>query len=527
MIKIISTRTFAPTFIFCVGLIIFSSGCKKYLSTLPEDFAAPENFYNNESQLNQALTGVYSALNEVGTFSRNLPVELAHSSDEAFYKRSGVTVTPMIYNHDPAHPIIQAAWTALYKGINSANALLANANKPVMEEVKRKQIIAEAKALRAFYYFQLVHHWGDVPVYLTPTTDGKKVNNPRVNQREVYDLIVRDFKEALPDLPPNNSISGAGRLSVSAVQGLLARVHLKMAGEPLRINTAWAEAKFWAQQVIQSNLHQLHPDYIALFTGMSQEMYYPQESIWEIEFSGNGSLNPALIGSWFAKQFSIRNTSENLYGYATLGVTAALNRKYDDHLDVRKNRNIATFYYSPSTTNNLGDTLSHPATELFNRDGGKWRIYDDLLSPRNRNLGPTNFPVLRYADVLLMFAEAENEINGPTDSAFLALNLVRQRAGTYLTDRNLLPDQNQFRDFLMDERSRELCFEGLRKFDLIRWGIFLPVMKQMEQDFQTNAPSSLRYAAAYYRNVAPRHLYLPIPSLEMSLNKSMTQNPNW
>lgn len=126
-----------------------------------------------------------------------------------------------------------------------------------------------------------------------------------------------------------------------------------------------------------------------------------------------------------------------------------------------------------------------------------------------------------------MFAEAENEINGPTDSAYWALNEVRIRAKAYLYNGQNAPTKEVLRDVLREERARELCYEALRKFDLIRWGIFIETIRATAADFAANAQSGLQYAVRYYNNVNERHLYLPIPSRELTLNKSMTQNPGW
>lgn len=520
------------SFILLAGLalLLMAPGCKKFLSTLPTDFTSVENFYGTEEELEQALAAVYSTLNRETTFGRNLTCELAHGSDELFYKRDNTTLTPAKYDHDPADAAIQLTWAELYSGINRANLLLANLHRPDMDETARNRIRGEVLFLRAFFYFQLVHHWGDIPVYLTPTLSGEQVDFPRTGQREVYELILKDMKEAEGLVPPISAYTFSGRITKTAVQGILTRVCLKMAGQPLNDAGKWAEAKYWASKVIASGEHRLNPDYAQIFRNHTQDIYDTKENIWEIEFAGNITINPLLRGGHFAKYFSIRNSSNELYGYGFYGPPGIHYKRYDDPKDVRRNRNIATFRYNPVSTGNPGDTIAWnptPATQLYNRDAGKWRVYEELLSPKNRNVGPTNFPVLRYADALLMFAEADNEINGPTDSVYWALNEVRMRAKAYLYHRQNAPTKEVLRDVLREERARELCYEGLRKFDLIRWGIFVETIRKTAADFAANAQSGLQYAVRYYNNVNERHLYLPIPSRELTLNKSMTQNPGW
>lgn len=503
------------------------ASCKHYLDVKPTDFTTPETYYNTEKDLDQALTGVYSALNNRGTFSRNLVYEFAHGSDEGFYKRSAEAVNPRVYNHDASNALVAETWSALYAGINNANLLLANINRPQMDEKIRGRIRGEALFLRAFLYFQLVHLWGDVPLILTPTLSGENVNNPRTPQKVIYDQILSDMSTAEALVGDIKDYGFPGRISKTAVQGILARVCLKMAGEPLKDVSKFMDAKEWADKVIKSGRHKLAPGYAQIFINHTQDLYDIDENIWEVEFIGNGLTDPTKTGGWFAKKFSVRNTSSELYGYAEIGATATLYLKYDDIHDVRKNRNIATYYFRTNGSTMLSDTLQYAATAIYARETGKWRIQDEISTQRSPDFGPTNFPLLRYSDVLLMFAEAENELNGPTQASFDALNLVRARAKA----RNFLStdasSKEALRQVIQDERSRELCYEGLRKFDLIRWGIFMDVMKDVEADILTNAPSNMQYSAYGYTNVKVRNLLLPIPSIELSLNNSMRQNPGF
>lgn len=514
-------------YIIVLILIMSITSCKQYLDVKPTDFTTPETYFNSEKDLEQALTGIYSAMNNRATFSRNLVYEFAHASDEGFYKRNSTAVSPAQYNHDASNALVSATWAALYTGINSANLLLANIERPVMDETVRDRIRGEALFLRAFYYFQLVHLWGDVPLILTPTLSGDGVDNPRTPQKDVYTKILADMTTAEALVGNIKDYGFSGRVSKTAVQGVLARVCLKMAGAPLKDVSKYAEAKIWADKVIQSGVHKLNPNYAQIFTNHTQDIYDINENILEVEFFGNGLLNPTQTGGWFAKKFSVRNTSPDLYGYGEIGASATLYKKYDDIHDVRKDRNLATYYFSPTTSPNLKDTLHFANTDFYNRDTGKWRIQEELLFPRSVDFSTTNLPLLRYADVLLMFAEAENEVNGPTASAFEALNQVRTRAKARSFTTTDVSTKDAFRKIIQDERSRELCFEGLRKFDLIRWGIFINVMKDVETDILSNAPSGLQYSAYGYSNVRERNLLLPIPTLELTLNKSMRQNPGF
>lgn len=523
--------------IITVIIITVFVSCENYLETKPKDFTAPENYFNTAAELNSALTGVYDALGQDGTFGRNLVVELAHGSDEGFYKRDAIslTATPMVYFHTPSDPVVIAVWRQLYVGINRANYLLANIDKPVMDNAARNAIKGEALFLRGFMYFQLVHLYGEIPLILEPTLDGDLVDNPKKPLADIYAQILRDMTEAEGLVKTYTQNGFPGRVSKTAVQGILARVCLKMAGEPLRDVSKYADAKMWAEKVIASGIHTLNPSYRQVFINHSQDLYDVQskESIWEIEFFGNNTTTPEREGGRFVNQLAIRNTVvDRGYGYATVGATATLYRRYQQG-DTRRDWNIASFrYLTGASSIGLGDTVAHAASVIYERDPGKWRRYFELVNPKSQDWSPTNFPILRYSDVLLMYVEAAIELNDPVDASSLAyryFNQVRRRAYGYSATAVVPPgvERTPTRQEVRDERSRELCFEGLRKFDLIRWGNFVQTMKTVGQDINLNAPTTLKYAVVGYNNVSAKHVVLPIPSQELSLNKALKQNSLW
>ena len=179
------------------------------------------------------------------------------------------------------------------------------------------------------------------------------------------------------------------------------------------------------------------------------------------------------------------------------------------------------------------DLVYDPTVMCAVRNAGKWRretFYEKQMSAKSLYT-TINFPILRYADVLLMYAEAINEYAGaPDDQAKEAIREIRKRAGVK-TDESLLGDYRSFRDLVRNERGRELAFEGLRKWDLIRWGTFVEKM----HNAGTNQPtenkyrnvSYTNYASANYANVTARHIYLPIPTKELAVNHALRQNPLW
>jgi hypothetical protein len=194
-------------------------------------------------------------------------------------------------------------------------------------------------------------------------------------------------------------------------------------------------------------------------------------------------------------------------------------------VDVRRDWNIPNFTYSANTSPR---TASLTPASTWDRDCGKWKRDDEVVIPKNRDWGPTNFPIIRYADVLLMVAEAQMEL-GNTAEATLYLNMVRKRANASEVTSANASSQSLLRSIIRDERARELCFEATRKFDLVRWGIFYQTMQDCKTSIN-NSLSSATLKARYltsYNNVKQRDTLLPIPSSELSVNGLMTQNAGW
>lgn len=520
----------------CLVLIISIAACiscKKYLNTTPKDVLVPSEYYGTEGEINAALGGVYSYLSQDATFGRNLVLELEMGNDEAQYNnRNNNTLIPALYDCQSSTKIYSDCWTALYKGINAANLLISNVQtSPVSQSIKDVSI-GEATFLRAFYYFQLVTRFGDVPLILNPTTEVSNPNYPRTASSIVYDQIIKDMKDAEPMVKDILTIGSGARVSKTAIQGIIARVYLKMAGRPLNLGTpAFDSARVWAKKVVNSGIHSLNTNYRQVFINHSKDLYDYRESMWEAEFIGNnspvGTLPP---GSRFACQLAMRYTGTDpnpliVYGYGSFIPTGNLFDIYNKlpFDTLRRNWNIPTFTFS---TNSTPQVATAAATSQWDRDCGKWKRNEETYLPKSRDWGPTNFPLLRYADVLLMLAEAECEMNNLSD-ARAYLNTVRGRSLASLINLSQSPDQVTLRAIIRDERARELCFEGLRKFDLIRWGEFNNAMNNMKVLINLSTTTNkARYLTAY-NNSGLRDTLLPIPSSETSVNNLMTQNPGW
>lgn len=605
----------------CLGI----TSCKEFLETEPSDFLAPNTYFQTEAQINFVRAGVYHNLGAGGLWGSWANYLLGFNADEGYMNRANLPIGPWYSNHTPSDGYILGFWNNLYNGINRANVLLANLdNNSGLKQEFRDRVRGEALFLRAYYYFMLVQSYGGVPLKLTPTTSVVEVNQGRATAREVYDQIIKDMEQAETLVPGIKEVGFGGQISKSAVRGLLARVNLYMAGQPINDATRYAEARKWAKMIMDDTEagHDLNPSYPQVFMNYSADLYDIKESIWEVEFQGNRLdqyVETTNIGWINGPPSAITSATGRADAYML--VCAPMLDVYTAG-DQRKYWNNAYFTYK-ANTQIMGDkTLLNdptPAQKYAGRYSGKFRREYETLLPKSATQTPINMPLLRFADVLLMFAEAENALNGPTPEAIEAVNRVRRRGwgiggiksitvtnkgtgytsvptvtfsggggsgaaatavrgtsgstlntitsiglardpsgvtlyqigkytspptititgggGTGATatatlyteaDANLTTAQTNsaetFLSVIQDERVRELGFEGLRKGDLIRWGIYVETMQNVGNSFKA-ASTDARVKA--YDNVEPKHLLFPIPSNEINTNLAITQNPGW
>jgi hypothetical protein len=509
-----------------IVIITTASSCKKALVTTPEDFLSPGEYYQTESQLDIALNGVYEVLGNNSLYKQNIWNQLAVGTDLDYYNFNSLTLIDIrLYNVSSSDPIIAGTWNTLYSGINRANALLEGIeNSPVNETIKNR-IKSQALFLRGYYYFLLVDLWGGVPLRLKATTSVDDASCPRSSVKEVYDQVLQDMTAAEAILPTTTywGPNGSGRISKSAAQGILSRVCLTMAGSPLRDVSKFNDAKNWAQKVMTSGLHVLNPDYKQIFINLVQDKYDTKESIWEAEFT----FDPALVHQEFGNLGYVNGIKNgNIdYGFVSgdVRVQKALWDLYQqDPNDIRRDWNIAPFGYGAT------DTIKtfYKPTQIWDRYPGKWRREYELVKPKSKFYTPTNFPILRYADVLLMYAEAVNGATGPNQSAMDAVNLVRKRASATPFVLGDYASSDKFLKIIQDERARELFNEGTRKRDLIRWGILVETLQKSSPIIAATVPSANKFAAYPGINITDRDVLLPIPIGELTLNKALGNKNN-
>lgn len=513
-------------------VVLINGSCNKMLEIdTTEYLIESKNFYISEKDLDYALRGAYSIM--AGIYGDNLQGRMGLEADEGFLAWGTDINTVAYYVASPQDLKISAYWRAFYNGINTVNSLLENIDKPAVSDAVRANVKGQALYLRGYFYFMLVNKFGGVPLILTSTKDGSlsETQVPRASIAEVYNQVLADMTAAADLVKDVKDIAGGGELSKSAVWGMLARVCLYMAGKPLNDTERYKDVVYWTSKVIQSGHHRLNPSYEQVFINYARDLYSLDESIWEIEFWGNGTGLYANVGGRVGINNGILNTSDNAIGISGGYVrpTVWLRESYKTG-DLRKDWNTPTFIYQ----GNPGQRVEE--NRIWFRCVGKFRRESETLTPKSTSRTSQNAPVLRYSDILLMYAEALNEIEyGPTPEAYNAINQVKRRAfGLDIAQASTVadvPPELGYEDFkreLMDERARELCFEGLRKNDLVRWGLLYQNMRAVYQNANVSGTTNVAVALqSVYNNVGERDVLWPIPAYEMQLNKKLVQNPRW
>ncbi|TYR37529.1 RagB/SusD family nutrient uptake outer membrane protein [Sphingobacterium phlebotomi] len=526
-----------------IGLSVFlmsTTSCSKLLDLEPSGYEMlAEGYYTTESELNYALNGVYANLADSYLYGNNMLGRMGLEADEAYEDYSSDENSVGDYNTEATDTKILNYWRACYTGINRANTLLANIDNDeiAIDQVKRNDIKGQTLFLRGYYYFMLVTRFQGVPLILKPIQSARAeaLQQERATGREVYAQIVRDMEQAADLVRPAAEVSTGGRVSKSAVWGMLARVNLYLAGYPYNERERYQDAMVYAGRVINEDFHALNSSYEQIFINYAQDKYDIRESIFEVEFHSDGTAVYPTAGM-VGRNNGIRNpVIDDVIGLS-IGVLRSTDYLHGLYVssDLRQEWNVAPFYYV--NTNGVA-TITYwvPTDSKYQRFCGKFRREYETVTPKLQSQTPQNFPLLRYSDVLLMYAEAYNEyFNGADDNAVEYLNMVRRRGlgldptiaspATDFTDRSYEAFQREVRD----ERPRELCFEMLRKNDIVRWGVFYDNMLTREAETpQTFTSSYYVRARRYFRSVERKDQWWPIPAYELGVNKKLVQNQGW
>lgn len=514
-------------------MLLFSS-CS-FLDTEPEDFILPKDYYKTEKQLQSALLGVYASLADGSIYGTNMLGRLGLTADLAYERYSLDQSSVGYYNVSSADAKILGYWRDLYIGIGRANMLLKYIGQPKMDEAARSAIEAETRLLRAYYHYLLVVRFKNIPIVEKVPEDGNSadVQIAQSDPRAVYRWILSEMEWAAPLLPDISTLSGGGRLSKSAAYGLMARIALNMAGNPLNEQSMYEKAKQYAATVIGYGHHELNPSYEDIFMKLIQDRYDTKETIFEVEFYGNNQASYTTTAGQVGRINGILYNADNNNWGRSLGALSASQYYYQlfDNTDLRRDWTIASYYYDTDT----GAKVSC-GSNYWMRFCGKFRREYELTNPKDSQWTPINFPVLRYADILLMYAEAvaadpANNSNEELTAAYEYLNMIRRRGhGLNINTPSPAVDLEQagktaLFDELKDERARELGFELLRKDDLVRWGELYDRMQAVRATIPAHYTSTYYVAARlYFGNASRRDIVWPIPSYELGVNRKLVQN---
>ena len=519
--------------LFIIIFLGFSS-CN-FLEVEPKSFISPSNYFTTETEGEQVLNGVYNALTSSSLYGRSLVVDLDLFCNDLAVQSSTTSAGVPYYDFTPSDAVISGVWQGLYDGINRANVYLDNIDKVPMDATKKAIRVGEARFLRALFYSHLVQNWGDVPLRLVPTKNPNDVQMATSKSDVIFAQMVSDliYAESVLPLPSAMlSIEKSSRISKTAAQAMLARVYLRYAGWPFNQTQSstenqsfYAKAAHYAQKVIQSNEHALNTDYTNVFMNLIQDKYDRtfNEIILEVEFFGNGKQdNFTAYGNFTSYTLAYtRNGTQITFGSTTYNTLNYFNMF--DATDVRRDWNISPYQFVSSKFEN-----GHVAMTTTKRFIGKYYRELETYLPQYSSYCPINFPLIRYPEVLLIYAEADAMAKqAVSDSALWAINQVQSRAKATILDKIKDPSVSDVSNFIkkiQDERAKELFFEGHRRQDLIRWNILVPVMKTMAND-----ANYISINPTVITRVNSKFMIFPYPEVEMSTNNLMKgkQNVGW
>jgi hypothetical protein len=528
------------------ALLLATAACTDdgFLSEVPEDFIGPENFFRNGDDAVAAINGVYASFNTPNGYGvddyygRNLYM-LVDYPGEQLTSRFGATHDRGSldnFNYTVEHPYLPTVWGGAYSAIASANAVIANVpGIQGMDAALRDRIVAEARFLRALHYFNLVRLFGDVPLRLEYVQRLEEaLPRPRTPAAEVYAAIVADLEFAAGALPASYAgVGGAnmGRATSGAARALLAKVHLQQALVHGGGNASLQKAKAEAQAVIAGGRYRLLDDYDRVFA-------LNNENNAEIIFSIQNT-RVAGMGGRLAQHVAPQGSG--LSGANTPGASFYAEWPFFRDWSSADERKAGTWLlgYTHPTHGPLTWSRTMTSTQLnnFGTTGGgpTPRKY---LDPQAGTGGAeeTDYILLRHADVLLMLAEAENELSGPTPTAFDAVDAVRARAGLGGLDRTM--SKEALRNAIQVERRYEFVLEGHTFFDMQRHWAWSKA--RVEANILAGRPVSAggqNMNASPFGNsvpkagpsilVADRYRFFPIPAAAIATNDLLVQSPGW
>ncbi len=587
---------FVYRFLSLVMIITIGSSvsCKKYLTETPVATVSVDAAFSNVASATESVLGVYSRMS--GDNGYGIRISMYYTVDQDEMLGPANSSAPdndrrdiARYGATNSNAQLELPWEQLYQGIERANNCIkyiplmpAYTNGSAADQASLKRLYGEALTLRAQFYFELIRNWGDVPAQFVPSADMPSLFIPRTDRNVIYAQILGDLLTAEGLVPWRTSVARDERITLGAVKGLRARIALFRGGYSLRNTTGTMsrDADYLtyykiadsecADIIAQPTQHSLNPSFQALFQNNidAHTLDANGEVMFEVAMGGGSGVADSKLGYYDGPRV-------NNLGNSSLTATPTYFYAFDPN-DLRRDVTIAAYFTNLDGTKVLQKLIALPSGK-FRRD---W-ITNPVISPTNAvQYFGINWPILRFSDVLLMYAETENEINnGPTAAGIAAFNQVRLRGfggNAALANTAATPTTHDaFFTALMAERSWEFGGEGIRKFDLIRWNQLSNVITTTRANLTlmlnkaapyNNLPQSMYYlnasqtlvygnslyaatpsstpanntkvawvssiTAAFNTNVAqlftPNHgELLPIPLVSMQANPALVQNPGY
>ncbi|MCW3789279.1 RagB/SusD family nutrient uptake outer membrane protein [Plebeiibacterium sediminum] len=483
--------------IIIIALMAVSCG-KDFLEKSPEDSINTANYWQTDEDAINAINGAYQPLQWPKLYNMRMWTSdiMAGNSIVGAGGGDDGRETQDMSNFVTAtdNPGVLDLWRGPAPGILRANLVLQNVPSMDIDEDLKNRVLGEAYFLRGLYYFILVRYFGDVPLILTPQEPGDNLRPKRTDKAVVYEQIISDLTEAKDLLPQKSTYSSSdlGRATTGAATGLLAKVYLTL--------EEWQKVVDLADEV-ETLGYDLNLQYEQNFDVYNKNSI---ESLFEVQYTSNAGedfWSNENQASWLSTFTGPRGSNMVAGGWGWNQPTSEFMSTYEDG-DLRKD--VTVFYDGAPQFDGMDYDPIYSSTGYNLR---KFLVTKDVAETYDNS--PMNFPVLRYADVLLMKAEALNNLNR-TSEAYTPLNKVRKRAGL---DNVSGLTKDEFKEVVLHERRVELAFEGQRWFDMIRvddgqWGL----------DFLHSIGKT---------NATTKHLLFPIPQKEIDNNPNLTQNSGY
>lgn len=546
----------------CVLMLSLAS-CNDFLEEKLFDRYAKENYFTNVDMLDMGVLGIYKAMQMNLTYGQSM---LGFDNDTDITFINGVGFGSGNAYRDIGHYFYTASqsqfasyWQYMYEGIERANVILENyeqvpANND-SDRAKIRKLVAEARFLRGFYHFELTRFFGAVPLKTTASDLSQDDQLPRTPLNVLYDQITTDISQAAADLPWWNDpgVANDCRVHKGAALGILARVWLTRGGYSLDPQGQMMRPENYREyyqkvlDVTQTILtegqgkHALNPSYEQIFKNHCLFVSDPSESMFEIDmYHAATQSTQSVTGSWNVVACAEKGTKYNRAN-SFVKCSKFLQEKFDVS-DLRRDVSVGTYEIKTD-----GSQSQIEVKESQKWSSRKWTREWQESAPQwlDMNYTAVNYVLLRYSDVLLMRAEALNEIDGGAGDGERdkLVNMVRRRGyglDIYTASSIDMPanlDQNAFLEYLYDERAREFSFESsLRRLDLYRWNKYYDKLQEVNEwckvneDVQVNFNLSAAITATgvYYVPCANFihgvHELYPIPTREMRENKALVQN---